>query len=503
MKNETVIEFKNISKNFGAIKALKDVSFQISKGECHAIVGENGAGKSTLMNILSGIYRQDEGEVVYNGENVKITSPTVASNLGIATVYQELKLCPNLTAVENIYLGRTATTKLGIVKKMNMDSEAKKLLDIFEIDIDLNVPIKNLSIAQMQLVELAKALSKNADVLILDEPTSSLTNAETDILFDLLQKLKTEGRTIIFISHRLTEIFQIADRLSVMRDGQYLGTFNCCDLTENKIVELIAGDKLIQEEIEAVNRIGEDVARSAVAMEVKNLNRGKQVKDISFKLFEGEILGFYGLQGAGRTELVETIFGLYPCDSGEILIKGRPVCIKNPSNAIAEGIGLITEDRKNRGVFSKMNISENIMVLHNKAITKIGFYLDNKKIKAMTEKYHKELSIKMENNKQNILNLSGGNQQKVIIGRILSNNPDIILADEPTRGVDVGAKAEIFSIFHKLKKQGKAIIIISSELKEVVTECDRILVIRNGKIVGEVTQKENRKEQILQFAFNG
>jgi ABC-type sugar transport system ATPase subunit len=503
LKTDAIIEFKNVSKSFGAIKALTDVSFSIKRGVCHAIVGENGAGKSTLMNILSGVYVPDSGQVIYNGKRVKITSPSVSSELGITTVFQELELCPNLTAADNIYLGRTPTTKFGIVKKGNIAAEAKKVLDMFGIDIDVNTPVKYMSIAQMQLIELGKGISKDAQVLILDEPTSSLTAMETDKLFDVLRRLKNEGKTIIFISHRLTEIFQLADTVSVLRDGKSLGFYPCCELDEDKVVKLIAGDKLYAEMVNADRKLVETCCTGKVAIEAVNLSRGKLVHDVNFELHEGEILGFYGLQGAGRTELVETLFGIHPADSGEIKVYGKRKVIKNPKQAINCGFAFITEDRKNKGIFAKMKIRDNVCVMHRKRITWGGFVLNNKKISKMSWKYCHDLSIKTADINQNILGLSGGNQQKVIIARMLSTEPNVILADEPTRGVDVGAKAEIFSILRSLKNMNKAIIVISSELKEVVKECDRILVMRNGRIVGEVKEPDGREEKILNFAFNG
>jgi ABC-type sugar transport system ATPase subunit len=496
MPDNAIIEFKNISKNFGAVKALQAVSFSIRQGECHAIVGENGAGKSTLMNILSGLFLQDSGEVIYKSKPVLIDSPSVANELGISTVYQELKLCPNLTAAENIFLGRVPTNWMGVINRFDMDREADKLLDMFGIEIDIHIPVKKLSIAQMQLVEVAKAISWNSEVLILDEPTSSLTATEADILFGILHKLKADGKTLIFISHRLTEIFQVADSLSVMRDGCYIGTYACNDLTEEKVVELITGKKIVRNSLNEIQDNG-----GKVALEVKNLNMGNRVKDISFVLYEGEILGLYGLQGAGRTELVETIFGLHHCDNGSITVYGKPIIIKKPSQAIKAGIGLITEDRKNSGIFAKMNVSENITIIHNRLITFFKFILAKKKIAAITRRYREDLSIKMDTDNESILKLSGGNQQKVIIARMLSQSPSIILADEPTRGVDVGAKAEIFSIFQRLKHDKKAILVISSELKEIVNECDRILVMRNGRIAGEVRDKTDREGTVLHYSF--
>jgi ribose transport system ATP-binding protein len=504
--SNNIIEFRNITKTFGAIKALDNVSFTIKRGEAHAIVGENGAGKTTLMNILSGLFVQDEGEVIYNGKAVKINSPSMAAELKISTVYQELKLCPNLTAVENIFLGRTQVTKIGTIKKTNMENQAKEVINSFGVDIDINTPVKNLSIAQMQIIEISKAIIKDASVIIFDEPTSSLTAAETDKLIEVIKRLREQGKTLIFISHRLSEIFRIADRISVLRDGKYIGTYQATEIDEEKVVKLIAGDKLFEEmytptdiKIEEVNRTDENVV-----LEVHKLNWSKYIKDVSFKLYKGEMLGIYGLQGAGRTELVETIFGLHKPSNGKIYIDGENRKIKNTRQAIKNGLGLITEDRKNRGIFMLMNIKDNICIIHNKLITILGFILNETKMENISKKYIKDLSIKTKDINQRITDLSGGNQQKVIISRILSTNPDIILADEPTKGIDVGAKAEIFRILRRLKKEeGKSIIVVSSELKEIVKECDRILVMRQGRIVGEIIEQENRESKILNYCFNG
>ena len=384
-----------------------------------------------------------------------------------------------------------------------MKEEALRVLNVFGINIDMNKPVRHLSIAQMQLIELGKAITKKSEVLILDEPTSSLTATESEKLFEIVEKLKQDGKTIIFISHRLAEMFQISDRVTVLRDGKYIGTYPCCDLDEERIVKLIAGEKLFEEIYStSLNRKREQTCETVV-LEAIGLNRGKLVKEVDLKLHEGEILGIYGLQGSGRTELVETLFGVHPSENGEIRIKGKPVSIRNPRSAIKMGLALITEDRKNRGIFSRMDIRDNIAVIHRKKITTCGFVLNRKKENKMCDRYTHDLSVKMADLRQNIQSLSGGNQQKVIIARILSTTPQIILADEPTRGVDVGAKAEIFAILRSLKEQKKSIIVISSELKEIVKECDRVLVMRNGSIVGEVCGHEIEEERILDYCFNG
>lgn len=506
MGNETIIRFEHICKNFGAVKALKDVTMEIGKGECHAILGENGAGKSTLMHLLSGIYTPDEGQIYIKGKPITLHSPHDSAQNSIAIVYQELKLCLNLDAAENIFLGKIPT-KTGFLQKNEIYKETKEILDAFGVQIDIRTPVKNLGPAQMQLIEIAKAIRNNSDILILDEPTSSLTAVEADVLFRILNQLKEQGKTLIFISHRMNEIFAMADRISIMRDGRYLGTYRTEDVTENELVRMIAGEKRYDELYAGKKEAGEtesvDYSDKKVALEIQGVNRGKYVQDASFKLYEGEILGLYGLQGAGRTELLETLFGLYGKVDGKVFIYGEETQISNPSDAIGAGLGLITEDRKNRGIFSLMNIRENIAVIHDKQITKAGIFVAEKKVNDISNEYVKTLSVKTDSIYQKIVNLSGGNQQKVILARMLSTNPRIILADEPTRGVDVGAKAEIFAIMNELKRQNKAIIVVSSELQEVVSECDRILVLRSGRIVGEVKDKEGREEKILNLAFSG
>lgn len=502
---DSIIRFENISKHFGAVHALDNVSFEIRRGECHAIIGENGAGKSTLMQILAGGYHPSEGKVYINDKPVEIDNEKKANRLGIAIVYQELKLCLNLTAAENIFLSKIPTGKLGWIKRGDLDRRAEQILNQYGVHIDVTVPVRQLSTAQMQLIEIAKAIEKNTDVLILDEPTSSLTAAESETLFQILRGFKEKGKTLIFISHRMNEIFEMADTITVLRNGTYLGTYPAKETDETQLVKLIAGEQRYQE----IYRHNESVSNQEktedgrVLLEIRNVNNGPKVQNASLTLHEGEILGLYGLQGAGRTELMETIFGLYGKVNGDILIEGKPVSIYNVRSAIQNGMGMITEDRKNRGIFSLMSIRENIAVIHRKAITDGMLWLNRKKMDGISQRFVKALSIKLDTIYENINNLSGGNQQKVILARMLSTEPKIILTDEPTRGVDVGSKAEIFAILNQMKQQGKGVLVISSELKEVVRECDRVLVLRNGKIVGEVVEREGREEKILQLAFNG
>lgn len=497
---ENLIEFNNITKKFPGVIALDNVNLSVRKGEIHTIAGENGAGKSTLMKLLAGLYPPDSGEIFFKGKRVSIPHPLTAINMGIATVYQELKLCENMNVVENIYLGRELRSRWGRIDWKTMQVKAQELLDSFGVAINPRRLVKKLTVAHMQIVEIAKAINLHADLLILDEPTSSLTIKETEILFSNLRKLKENGVTIIFISHRLEEVFEITDRISVLRDGKYLGTFEAENISPREVVTLIAGKEFIKEFEE--NLSDEECACPEVVLEVKGLSRGKYFKDISFQLHEGEILGIYGLQGAGRTELVETIFGLYKADYGNTYIRGKKVEIESPADAIRKGFVLIPEDRRRAGLFSNMDVKDNMAVIHKKMISRLSF-LQNAKMVNLAAEYIRKLSIKVSNLSQLVRNLSGGNQQKVIISRCLSTNPSILLMDEPTRGIDVGAKAEIYKILKNLRnEEKKAIIIVSSELQEVVAECDRVVVMCSGRISGILQGDEITKEKILQHAFS-
>ena len=496
-----IIEFKGIVKKFPGVVALDNVTLSIRKGEIHALTGENGAGKSTLMNILSGNYAPDAGEVIYKGNSVKIPSPAVAIGLGIATVYQELKLCDNLSVAENIFLGREETKAAGRIDRKTMYSKTDELLNLLGVGIHSKSFIKNLSVAEMQIVEIAKAMRLNADTMILDEPTSSLTINETEILFHNLKKLQNKGTTIIYISHRLEEVFEITDRISVLRDGKYLGTHDSDKITPREVITLIAGKDL---EKEFSHKEGNhELSRENIALEVKNLSRGKYFQDVSFKLYKTEALGFYGLQGSGRTELMETIFGLHKPDCGELYLNSNKVSIKDSRDAIKKGFALIPEDRRRCGIFSSMDVKDNIGVVHDKKITKWSF-IQQSKVLNIAHEYIKKLSVRLASIRQTIRSLSGGNQQKVVISRYLSTNPEILLMDEPTRGIDVGAKAEIYKIIRQLKnEEGKSFIVVSSELEEIVSETDRVIVMRNGKISGELIGTDITKEKVLNLAFTG
>jgi ABC-type sugar transport system ATPase subunit len=495
---ENIIEFKNITKKYPGVIALDEVSITIRKGEIHAIVGENGAGKSTLMNILGGEIQPDKGEICYKGKIVNIPNPNIAISIGISIVYQELKLCPNLSVVENIYLGREKESGRRINWKA-LNEKCRKVFQSLKVEINSKSLVRTLSIAKQQLVEIAKAISLNAEVLIMDEPNSALTLSETENLFRNLRGLKEQGVTIIFISHRLEEVFKISDRISVLRDGKYLGTFNTGETNFDEIVTLIAGRKLSSELSDKKSK--KDQTEN-VAMEVKEFSRGNYFNHINFQLREREILGIYGLQGAGRTELLETLFGLEKPDKGEIHIFGKKVNIKNPSDAIKYGFAMVPEDRRKSGLFTNMDVKENISISNTAEISKLGF-IKRKTIFSTAREFVKMIEIKVRNISQMVRNLSGGNQQKVIISRWLATKPKIFLLDELTRGIDVGAKAEIYKILRKLRNSGLSILLVSSELQEVLAECDRILVMRNGTLVADFPQEYASKEKVLRFALKG
>jgi len=492
-----IIEFKDITVTFPGVLAVNNVNFSIKKGEIHAIVGENGAGKSTLMNILGGEVHPSMGTIIYKGKNTVIPNPLYSLENGISIVFQELKLCPTLNVMENIYLGREKKNKIGMVNLAEMSLKAKEHLLSLGLNINIKAKVDDLTIGQQQLVEIAKAISLHSDVLILDEPTSSLTYNETERLFSILNVLKNNGVTIIFISHRLEEVFRLSDRISVLRDGKYLGTFETKNISIEKIVNLIAGKELA-EELSKIQK--EEIQRKNVALEVKNLSRGSLFKNISLKLFEGEILGIYGLQGAGRTELIETIFGMAKPTGGEIYISGKKVRINNVRKALNYGLSMVPEDRRKTGLFSNMDVKENICLALTEKLNILGLIVNRRMIK-ISNNAVKKLAIKVTGITQPVKNLSGGNQQKVIIARWLARFPKILLVDELTRGIDVGAKAEIYRILRNLQSEGISVLMVSSEISEIIAESNRVLVMRNGEIRAELIGENITKENILSYAM--
>ena len=489
---DTIVAFQEITKAFPGVLALDRVSFNIERGEVHAVVGQNGAGKSTLMNILAGEIQPDSGILLYKGQPVTIPNPHAARELGISVVYQELMLCPNLTVLENVFLGK----ELSGTEKSKKAEEVSEILASFGVDIPLWIKVRDLSVAKQQLVEIAKAVAFRSEIVVLDEPTSALTVGETKQLFEIIRKLVKEGTTVIFISHRLEEVFDIADRITVLRDGKYVTTIEKDKTNPEELVRLMIGKSLV----EMFHYESPQDQLNRVALEVRNLSRGKLFQNISFSLYEGEILGIYGLQGSGRTELAETLFGLFPPDEGEIFLYGEPISIRSPQKAVQSGIAMIPEDRRRTGLFLNMDVKENINVVKAQELTRHGF-LSPATFSKVALPLVKRLNIKASGLSQMVRNLSGGNQQKVIVARWLAVQPRILIVDEMTRGIDVGAKQEMYKIIQDLRKEGMSIVFISSELPEIIGLCDRVLVMYKGKIMGEVAREEFSDELILAYAM--
>lgn len=491
-----LLKMKNVNKHFPGVYALKDVNFELKAGEVHALLGENGAGKSTLIKILGGIYSIDKGEIYINNKKVEIKSVKDAQDNGISIIHQEIVLVPYMTVAENIFLGREKIDKFGLVDKKTMIEEAQKLLDSFNTKIKANSLVSELTVAQQQVVEIIKAISFKGKILVMDEPTSSLTENEVDFLFNIIRNLKKEGVGIIYISHRMSELFDISDRITILRDGQYIDTKITEKTNKDELISLMVGREITNYYVRTYHKIGQPV------LEVKNLKRKNVINDVSFVLRKGEILGFSGLVGAGRSELMKAIFGIDPLDSGKIFIEGKEVVIKNPNDAMKYGLAMVPENRKEEGLFLIKSIKFNSTI---KVLDKfINFIKVNERLEnEITNKYVNYLSIKTPSIEQLVGNLSGGNQQKVVITRWLATEPKILILDEPTRGVDVGAKAEIYSIMNKLVEQGVSIIMISSELPEIINMSDRVIIMYNGRITGELNRDELSQERIMHFAIGG
>lgn len=494
--DEVLVLMEGIEKSFPGVQALSNGCFELHAGEVHALIGENGAGKSTLMKILTGIYSKDAGRILYKGKPVDISSPRAAQDLGISIVHQELNLMSHLTVAQNIFIGREPRKGLPFVldeKKIN--EKTQQLFETLHLKLDPRTKVGELTIAMQQMVEIAKALSFNSQVLILDEPTAALTNTEIEDLFIIIRQLREKGVGIVHISHRLEELRQIADRATVMRDGQYVGTVQIADVTINQIISMMVGRAFYDTAPVVLENNTQEVV-----LEVKNLNRGRALRDVSFHLKRGEILGFAGLMGAGRTETARAIFGADPIDSGEIFIKGQKAHISNPGDAVRYGIGYLSEDRKRYGVVLGMDVETNLVLSAFKRYLRLFGWVDNSKIAITGKRLVEALSIKTPTLKQKVKNLSGGNQQKVIIGKWLTAETDILIFDEPTRGIDVGAKSEIYKLLNDLVSQGKSIIMISSELPEILHMSHRIIVMCEGRITGELSIGEATQEKIMQYA---
>lgn len=496
---EYVLELKNIYKSFPGVKVLEDVTLQVRPGEVHALMGENGAGKSTLMKILMGIYKADQGSIFLEGKETVIHGPKDAMSKGISMIHQELNTVLDMEVAENVFVGRELLKKgfekLKIVDIARMREETGKYFREMNIDIDPRAKMRTLSVAEMQLVEIVKAISLNSRIIVMDEPTSAITEKEATVLFAQIERLKKQGVAIIYISHKMDEIFRISDTITVLRDGQWIGTKPAKELDNDMLIKMMVGRELTDIYPKDPVEIGD------VILEVKNLSRGKKVRDASFSLRKGEVLGIAGLVGAGRSELVETIFGLYPKTGGQIFLHGKKVHIKSAADAIKNKMALITEDRKQTGLNLIVSVKENIASVSIGKLSNHGI-VNDKKINEVSEKYIKELKIKTPDGNAIVGNLSGGNQQKVVLAKWLLDEPDIIIFDEPTRGIDIGAKRDIYLLINNLAKEGKAVIVISSEMAEVMGICDRILVMAEGRINGEVQREEFSQEVIMGYASN-
>lgn len=491
-----LLKMEGISKAFPGVQALSNIQFELEKGEVHALLGENGAGKSTLMKILTGIYQKDAGTIFYQGKEIEVPDTKTAQSMGISIIHQELNLAPDLTVAQNIFLGREPKKAFGLLlDEKELNQMTKDLCGQLNIQLNPRALVGTLSVARQQMVEIVKALSFDSKVLIMDEPTAALTDSEIDTLFTIIKKLREEGVGIIYISHRMEELKRISNRATVMRDGTYVGTVNMEETTIDQIISMMVGRQIYQNqkfEIKAKNQ--------EKVLEASNLTRGTAIKDVSFTLHKGEILGFAGLMGAGRTEVARALFGADRLDAGEIKIHGKKVSIKSPFDAVQNGIGYLSEDRKQFGLMLEMDVKANIAIASMKDFNQYG-WLQSSKIHTQSTAMVDSLKIKTPSVHQLVRNLSGGNQQKVVIGKWLTRNSDILIFDEPTRGIDIGAKDEIYKLLNELAAQGKSIIMISSELPEILRMSHRVMVMCEGRITGELMNDDMiSQESIMTLA---
>ena len=502
MKEKVAIQVENIGKSFGGVQALDNVSLSIYKGEVHAIIGENGAGKSTLMGILAGELQPDSGKLYLNGELQSIANPIAARELRIGLVHQNPALCPNLNVTQNVFLGKEAYSKLKTLNWRMMHDETEKLIGEVGLELDPRTQVVQLSIAQQQMVGIAKVLNEQAEIVLMDEPNSALSPDETENLFKIVRGLRSRKITVVYVSHRLEEVFSIANRVSVLRDGKYVGTLSIEEATIEQIIKMMVGRVVTYRGVgQETAHKADKVDRESLAplLEVQNLTTKGKLDDISFKLYPGEILGLAGLQGAGRTELAHCLFGLDKVDKGKIIVNGREIKLTDPGVAIKEGIALITEDRLETGLFGPMDIKDNISMVKVRDLDFAGF-IQRKEVVRTASRFAKLLDIRMKSLFQNIFKLSGGNQQKVIVARWLACGPKILIADEPTRGIDVGAKEEIYGVIQRLKAEDMGILLISSELPELIRETDRVLVMSRGRFTGELIGQGITQENIMKCA---
>lgn len=491
---EIILTMKEIDKSFPGVRALDHVDFEVRKGEVHALMGENGAGKSTLMKVLTGIYKKDSGTITYEGKEVEFHNTREAQSAGIVIVHQELNMLGHLTVAQNIFIGREFKKGISIDDK-KMNEEAQKLFDRLNIDIDPTETMSNLTVGKQQMCEIAKAISHDAKVIIFDEPSAALTESEIDELFKIIRDLRKQQLGIVYISHRMDEIKVITDRVTVMRDGTYVGTLITEECTKDDIINMMVG-RVIYENPKEHSMVADD---APVVLKVEHLNAGRMVQDVSFELRKGEILGFSGLMGAGRTETARAIFGADSKESGDIYVNGKKVTINSPQDAVKYGIGYLSEDRKRYGIVVQKTVAENSTMAALEKYMK-GLFINKKEERKVTQEYVNSLATKTPSVNQLVVNLSGGNQQKVVIAKWLVRNCDILIFDEPTRGIDVGAKNEIYKLMNKLAEEGKSIIMISSEMTEILRMSDRIVVMCEGRKTGEVRIEDASQEVIMNMA---
>lgn len=493
--SEAALEMKNIHKKFPGVYALKNANLRVEKGEVHALLGENGAGKSTLIKVLGGIYQPDEGEIYIDGQKVRMNNVRDAQANGISIIHQELLLVPQMTVADNMFLD-AAPQKYGYINRKQSKRDAQKALDAMGVQIDAGALVATLSVAQQQIVEIVKAVRLQSKIIVMDEPTSSLSDTEIQMLFEIVENLKKNGTAIIFISHKLEELFAITDRITIMRDGEVVKTVETKKTGNEELIALMVGRALDN------YYVRDDFPKGEVILKVENLNQAGVLRNVSFELRKGEILGFAGLVGAGRTELMNAIFGITQMDSGNIYLEGKRVHIKNPLSAMRAGIALVPEDRKLQGLILKNSVGFNMTITILREFMK-GICVNKKKEYELMDKYQQLLRIKTPSYEQKAGNLSGGNQQKIVISKWLAVNPSVLILDEPTRGIDVGAKAEIYAIMNNLTRNGMSIIMISSEMPEVMGMSDRICVMSEGRLTGIVDKHEFSQERILSYALEG
>ena len=491
---EQILRVNSLSKSFLGVKALDNIHFDLKKGEVHALMGENGAGKSTFMKILIGLLKADSGSISFNGDQIENMDVHAMLQKGISMIHQEILMVPELTIAQNIFLGREFSRSY-LVDERAINQEAQKLMHLMGLNINVRTKAKQLSIAELQLIEIAKAISNNARVIIMDEPTSALSEKEISMLFKIINDLKSQGVAIIYISHKMEEIYQIADRITILRDGKFIATNNTADLDKNSLISLMVGreiDKLFSEN---------SMAPGEVVLKVQNLHKKGKFSDISFEVHAGEVFGIAGLMGAGRTEIARSIFGLDSINGGDIILKGKSIKIKSPKDAIREGIGYLSEDRKALGFIPELSVKDNISLSSLMNYSK-GWFIETKLELEAATKMADDLKIRAAGLSQKVMNLSGGNQQKVVIAKVLLAQPSLIILDEPTRGIDIGAKHEIYKLIRQLAENGLAVIMISSELPEILGMSDRILVLSKGKQTAILTREEASQEKIMQYALH-